>query len=79
MYASQTLSHHANNITTSIMLNALENVTAKISMQPLDQAVLGSIQDFDGKDKAMTIPWLGQVELVVERTGNDVVQVGISK
>ena len=27
----------------------------------------------------MTIPWLDQVELVAERTGNDLIEVGISK
>ena len=78
-YVSQDLSNHASNDTTSIMLNALENFSAKISMQPLAQAALGSIQKFSGKDKATTIPWLDQVELVVKRTSNDLVEVGISK
>ena len=50
-----------------------------MSIQPLAQVVLGSIQEFDGKDKATTIPRLDQVELVAERTGNDLVKVGISK
>ena len=31
------------------MLHALENFTAKISVQPLAQAVLGSIQEFHMK------------------------------
>ena len=35
-------------------------------MEPLAQTALGSIQEFDGKDKATTIPWLDQVELVAE-------------
>ena len=61
------------------MLNSLENFSARISMQPLAQATHGSIQEFDRKDKATTIPWLDQVKLVVERTGNDLVEVGISK
>ena len=61
------------------MLNALENFTAKISVQPLAQAALGSIQEFYGNDKAVTIPWLVQVKLVAERTGNDPVEVCISK
>ena len=61
------------------MINALENFTVKISVQPLAQAALGSIKDFEGNDKAATIPWLDQVELVVERTGNDPVEVGTSK
>ena len=60
------------------MINALENFTAKISVQLLALAVLGSIQEFDGNDKAAAIPWLDQVELVTERTGNDPVEVGIS-
>ena len=61
------------------MINALENFTAKISVQPLAQAALWSIQEFDGNDKATTIPWLDQVKLVAERTGNDLVEIGISK
>ena len=61
------------------MLNALENLKAKISVQPLAKVALGSIQEFDGNDKATTIPWLDQVMLVAERTGNDSVEVGISK
>ena len=61
------------------MINALENFTAKISVQPLAQALLESIQEFNGNDKAATIPWLDQVELVAERTGNDPVEVDISK
>ena len=61
------------------MINALENFTAKISVQPLAQAAFGSIQEFDGNDKTSTIPWLDQVKLVAERTGNDPVKVGISK
>ena len=60
------------------MINALENCTAKISVQPFVQAVLGSIQEFDGINKATTVPWLDQVELVAKRTGNDPVEVGIS-
>ena len=60
------------------MLNALEKSTAKISVYPLAQAVLATFQEFDGKDKAMTIPWLDQAKLVAERTCNDLVEVGIS-
>ena len=79
LYTSQASSNHVNNDTTYIMLNALENFSANISMQLLAQAVLGSIQEFDWKDKAATITWLNKVELVAERTGNDPVEVGISK
>ena len=61
------------------MINASENFTAKISMQPLTQVVLGSIQEFGGNDQAATIPWLDQVKLEAERMGNDQVEVGISK
>ena len=61
------------------MINALENFTAKISVQPLAQALLESIQEFNGNDKAAAIPQLDQVELVAERTGNDPVEVDISK
>ena len=61
------------------MTNTLENFTAKFSVQPLAQAALRSIQEFDGNDKAATIPWLDQGGLVAERTGNDPVEVGINK
>ena len=64
------------------MLGALErlwNFTAKVSVQLLAQLVLRSIPDFDGKDKTVIIPWLDQVEQVTDRTGNDPVEVGISK
>ena len=62
-----------------MMINALEGVTGKSSVQLLAQAALRSIQEFDGNDKTATIPWLDQVRLVAERTGNDPVKVGISK
>ena len=79
LYTSQASPNHTINDITSIVLNALENFSAKMSMQPLAQAVLGSIQELDGKDKATTIPWHDQVELVAEKTGNDLVEVGINK
>ena len=60
-------------------LERLENFTAKVSVQLMVQLALGSIPDFDGKDKTVTIPWLDQVEQVTERTGNNLVEVGISK
>ena len=37
------------------------------------------MQEFDGSDRELTISWLDQVELVVERTGFDLLEVGISK
>ena len=49
------------------MLNALENFSAKISLQPLAQAAHGSIQEFDGNDKATIVPLLDQVKLVSEK------------
>ena len=72
-------SSNANNNSTSIIINSLENFTAEILVQSLAQAALGSIQEFNGNDKATTVPWLDQVELVAERTGNGPVEVGISK
>ena len=60
-------------------LERLENFAAKVSIQLMAQLVLGSITDFNGKDKTATIPWLDQVEQVSERTGNDLVEVGMSK
>ena len=79
MYTSQALSNHNNNDTASIVLHSLENFSAKISVQPLAHAALGSLQEFDRKDKSTTIPLLDQVELVAEKIGNDLVEVGISK
>ena len=72
-------SPNTNSDSTSIMMNALEKFITKISVQPLAQAALGSIQEFNGNNKAATIPWLDQFELGTERTGNDPVEVGISK
>ena len=40
---------------------------------------LDPIQEFNGNDETTTILWLDHVELVAERTGNDPVEVGISK
>ena len=60
-------------------LERLENFTAKVSGQPMAQLALGSIPDFNSKDKTVTIPWLDQVEQVTERTGNNPVEVGMSK
>ena len=60
-------------------LQKVENFTVNVSVQPMAQLVLGSFQDFDGKDKTVTMPWLDQVEQVTERTGNDLVEVDMSK
>ena len=54
---SQASSNDSNH-STSIVINAFENCTAKISVQPLAQTTLGSIQEFNANDKAATIPWL---------------------
>ena len=60
-------------------LERLENFTLKVSVQLMAQLAQGSIPDFDGKDKTVTIPWLDQVEQAAERTGNNPVEVGVSK
>ena len=60
-------------------LERLENFTAKVSVQLMTQLVLGSIPDFDGKDKTATIPWFDQVEQATERTGNNPVDMGMIK
>ena len=81
-YASQSPSNNTNVDTTSMMLGALErlqNFTAKVSVQPMEQLVLGSIPDIDGIGKTATIPWLDQVEQVTKRTGDDPVEVNMSK
>ena len=78
-YAFQALSNHNNNDTASTVLIALENFSVKMSVQQLAHTALGSIQEFDGKDKSATIPWLDEVKSVAEKTGNDPVEVGISK
>ena len=59
---------NTDNKSTSVVLNALENFSAK---QALAQSRLNSIQEFDDSDREATIPWLDQVELVAERTGID--------
>ena len=41
--------------------------------------MLNTIQEYDGTNKEATIPWLDQVELVVERIGIDSLEVGFSK
>ena len=41
--------------------------------------VLNTIKEFDGSDKSFTIPWFDQVEMIVERSSTDPVEVGISK
>ena len=64
------------NNSTLVVLNALENFSAK---QALAQSTLNSIQRFDGSDREATIPWSDQVELVAERTGINPLEVGISK
>ena len=58
------------------VLNALENYSTK---QVLTQSLLNALQEYDRSDREATIPWLDQVELVVERTGIDPLEVGISK
>ena len=66
-------------IPTLIMLNALENFYSQNFSAAISPSVLRSIQEFNGNDKATTIPWLDQVKLVAERTDNDPVEVDISK
>ena len=61
---------------TMVVLNALEKFSAKYA---LAQSTLNSIQEFDSSDREAPIPWLGQVELVAERTGIEPLEVGISK
>ena len=63
----------------SAIENFTANFTAKMSGQPLDHAALRSIQEFDGNDKAATMPWLDQVELVGEKQVMPPVKVSISK
>ena len=60
-------------------LERLENFTAKVSVQPMAQLVLGSFPDFNSKDKTATRPWCDQVEQVTETTGNYLVEVGMRK
>ena len=68
-------SQNIDNINVSV-LNALENYPIK---QALTQLTLNTLQEYNVSDREDTIPWLGQVELVVERTGIDPLEVGISK
>ena len=72
---SHTLPNTDNN-SASVLLYALGDFSAK---QALAQSTLNSIQEFDGSNREATIPWLDQVKLVAERTGIDLLEVGISK
>ena len=67
---------NTDNNSTIVVLNALENISAK---QALAQSTLNSIQEFDDSNREATIPWLDQVELVAEQTGIDSSEVGINK
>ena len=66
---------NTDNNSTSLVLNALENFSAK---QAIAQSTLNSIQEFVSSDREATIPWLDQVELVAERTGIAPLELGIS-
>ena len=61
---------------TTVVLNTFENFSVK---QALTQSTLNSTQEFDGNDREATIPWLDQIEMVMERTGFDPLELGISK
>ena len=72
---SQTLPHTYND-SGIVVINVLEAFSAK---QALEQYMLNTIQEFNGSDGESTLTWLDQVELVAERTGFDLLEVGISK
>ena len=67
---------NTNNDSATVVINALESFSAK---QVLAQFTLNAIQEFNGSDRETTLSWLDRMELVVERTGFDPLEVGISK
>ena len=74
-FSSMTNQDRYNVMDNSLVMEVVE----KIYRQPLVTAALNTIMEFDGADKSSTIPWLDQVEMVVERNSADPVEVGISK
>ena len=78
---STNLSNRGMALTSGFNITTAKGQTkgAKIFVQPLAHAALGCIQELNEKDTSATIPWLDQVKLVVEKTGNNPVEVGISK
>ena len=49
------------------------------SKQAITQTTLNSIPEYDGSNKAATIPWMDHIEMVAENTGINPLQEGFSK
>ena len=69
---SQSWQNYDNNIK---FLIALEGYSTR---QAITHMLLNSIQEYDGSDREATILWLDHNEQVVEKTGIDPLEVGIS-
>ena len=65
-----------NNDNNTNFLTALEGYSTR---QALAQTSLNSIQEYDGSNREVTIPWSDHIELVAEKTAIDHLEVGISK
>ena len=60
-------------------LNKLMENFARMQSQPLTTSALSAINWFDGTDKSNTMPWMEQVEVVVERNNQAPLEVGMAK
>ena len=64
------------NVNSPNFLNLLDSYS---SGQAIIQTTLNSIPEYDGSNKAATIPWSDHIEMVAENTGINPLEVGISK
>ena len=69
-------SYNKTNVNNTNILHVLDSYSSK---QALSQMTLNSIQEYDGNNKDATILWLDHIEMIVEKTGLDPLEVGISK
>ena len=69
-------SYNPNNTNNPTFLHVLDSYSSK---QVITQTTLNVIPEYDGTDKAATLPWLDHIEMVAENTGIDPLKVGISK
>ena len=68
------------------MLEKLANINERLvdniqclSKNPLQQAALEAISSFDGSNKADTMSWLEQVELLAKRGKESAVEIAMAK
>ena len=59
------------------IVNALDSYSSR--RQVLMQMVMNSIQEYDGTNPEVTIPWLDHISAVPKKTDFDPVEIGMSK